>query len=518
MVRGLHFAALFAFAVPTVAHAAHSTGLSIHFEDGESETVSIIGNDRRFVDELDILALEATATDQGIDPIIEQGDLSTLDWSGVERAEEEWRPDGQGTFTRQRFYRGAAWMENPSTFIVVQVDENGEVLPILPFVVWTGSDDFWSLLDGGFIRRFNARQITTGCAAVGDCSTATGYQAQGLVQLRQAQLPDLNARRFHARTASLQVWWSADPFRFREVPIERVHPDAVDLGYGFAADFEIATPPGNGEYYMPGEAITFRLRFTDGDGNPLDENGALPTYADFLDGGTESGLRYFDTFLNPTLYYALKHRESNLLLQMGGPTDGFAVTDNTVPLADFFLPQIQSAFADEQGFSAVVTGVPPLSVILGGLLIDPAIWDTPVSNEATLTVPDDALPGTYTVTLKARRHFAGEAVNAASVQRIQVGTNDVTTWEPTTGGCNNCHFGPTALENILHGLGDRETCLSGCHVAIENEPDNTLDYRIHFVHTRSDRYPADPDDCMVCHVEEPEGEPRGYPGFVFPFD
>jgi hypothetical protein len=504
--------------LPSVATATDRVGLSLRLENGSSSEVEIVGNAKRFVDELDIVAVATTNTDEGIDPIIESGDLSGLDWSGVELSDEEWRPDGSGTFTRQRFYRGAAWMEAPSLVFVFQLDDDGHYLPELPLIVFAGSDDFWSLLDGGFIRRFSARQVTTGCAAVGDCSTATTFVAQGLAQLRHAQFPAIGAHKINKKTESLQVLWTADPLNLREVPIDFVKQQDADFAYGFDVDFDVATPPANGQYYVPGESITFHLSFTDGAGNDLAEAGMLPTYADFVDGGTDGGLRYFDVFLNPTLYYALKHREANLLLAMGGPTDALQVTDNTVPLADFFLPQTQSAFADEQGFTGVVTSVPSFAVIFGGLLIDPNIWNAPVADEVVLTVPSDAMPGTYVVTLKARRDWAGEARNTGAVHRIQVGTTTETEWEPTTQGCQSCHSGEAALSKVLHGIGDRESCLSGCHVSLENEPDNALDYRVHFVHTRSDRYPADPDDCTVCHVDEPEGIPRGYPGFVFPFD
>jgi len=495
---------------------ASPVGLSIRIQDGTSGTVELIGNDWRFVEELDITAGSATATDQGIGPVITAGDLAELDWTGVQLVDQEWRPDGTGTFTRQRFYRGAAWMEQPSFFLVFQIDENGRYLPEVPFVFYAGSDDRWSGLDGGFIRRFAARQITTGCVAVDDCSTATGYMAQGLVQVREPQHAILGARRISQRTAKLRILWTADPTHVRDVPIDHVDEDEAMFGYGFEANIETATAPQNGMYYTPGEAITFELSFTDGDGNPLDDDGVFPTYADFMNGGTESGLRYLDIMLNPTLYYALKHREGNMLLAMGGPTDALRAIDYTVPLTDFFLPQIQTAFSTEHGFSAVATGIPPFGIIFGGLS-DANLWNVPISNEVTLTVPNDALPGTYVVALKARREYAGEAINSGDVTRIQVGTTERTQWEPTTDGCQTCHAGPAAVGNILHGIGDRESCLAGCHVSLEIEPDTALDYRAHFVHTRSSRYPGDPDDCSTCHIEQPDGIPRGYPGFVYPF-
>lgn len=503
---------------PAVAAAGSPVGLSLRIEEGVSEQVEIIGSSPRYIDELDIVATAVTADDQGIDPVIDGGDLSNLNWSGVTYDDEEWRPagDGSGTFTRQRFYRDAAWMEEPSVMFIFQRNEYGQYLHKPPIVVYAGQDDLWSGFDGGFIRRFSARQVTTGCTAIGDCSAATEHTAQALVQLRQSQFTALAARHISPQTASLEILWTQDLLHLRSIPIERTATADADYDYGFSTGIEVLTPPANGDYYMPGDAITFKMHFLDGEGYPL-HDGALPTYSDFLTASTGSGLRYFDLFLNPTLYYALKHREGNLLMSMGGPAQALQVTDNTVPLTDFFLPQTQSAFSAEQGFSAVVTSIPPFAVIFGGLA-DASLWDLPVSDEVTLTVPTDALPGTYVVTLKARRDYAGEATNTGSVIRIQVGTQEETAWTPTTTGCQSCHSGAAALGNILHGIGDRESCLSGCHVALGNEPDNALDYRVHFVHSRSDRYPADPDDCTTCHVEEPEGDPRGYPGFVYPYE
>lgn len=502
---------------PLSAHAG-SRGLSLRIDDGVGTPLVSVGSGKRYIDELDIVASVATADDEGITPVTNGGDLAHLDWTHVALVDEEWRPDGAGTFTRQRFYRNARWMENPGLFVVYPIDVHGHPLPALPFVVLSGTDDLWSAFDSTFVRRFVARQTTTGCPAVDDCTGATGHVAQALVQLRQAQYPGVGDRSIPSGTKALRVFWTADPFHVRDIPVSSISASDADFGYGFGVELEAATPPGNGQYYVPGEAITFALGFTDGAGVPLDEDGALPTYADFLDHGTDSGLRYFDIGLGPTLYYALKHREGNLLLAMGGPSDAIGVTDYTVPLADFFLPEVPVAFAAEHGFSAVVAGIPPLSVILGGLF-DPTVWNTPVSNEVVLHVPDDALPGTYVVAVKARRDFGGEAINTGDVLRIQVGTAEHTAWEPTTGGCNACHTGATALGNILHGIGDRESCLAACHsAALGNEPDGALDYRIHFVHSRSDRYPADPADCLVCHTEAPDGDPRGYPGFVYPFD
>ncbi|MGH9767358.1 MAG: hypothetical protein ACREAB_07985 [Blastocatellia bacterium] len=75
--------------------------------------------------EIDIVASETTQIDQGIEPLIRDSEFSSLDWRGVKMVEEDWRPGLDGTFTRQRFYRGARWMERPSIFLAIPTDDRG---------------------------------------------------------------------------------------------------------------------------------------------------------------------------------------------------------------------------------------------------------------------------------------------------------------------------------------------------------------------------------------------------------
>jgi hypothetical protein len=481
-------------------------GLSLLFRDGAIAPLALVGPAPRYLQELDIVATVTTPSDQGIAPLHHTGDLATLDWTGVAFVEEDWRPAADGTFTRQRFYRGARWMNDRSHFILFARNAAGWPLGA-PIVAHAGADDLQGPRGDFFVRRLVARQTTTGCVAVGDCSAATSFTAQGLVQLREALDAGQQARRIPAGATHLELFWSADPLRLRSVPLGAPTPDAP--APGFQVSVAPVSGPANGQFYQPGEAVTFRVTFRDGQGRSLYPGHDLPTYADFLAGNTGPGLRYADLAINPTLYYAFKKREGNLLVSLSGPTDRLKVPSRTVPPEDFFAPQATIATTALDGFTAVVAGVPPLPVTFGGFA-NPAIWQTPVNDLVTLTIPGDALPGTYVVAAKARRDSGGEALNRTETISIQVGTTQPTTFAPTTGPCNSCHQGPSALGSILHGLGDRRACYS-CHTPIFFEPDNALDIRVHFVHSRSRRFPGDVRDCSLCHTSPPSGPPRGFP-------
>lgn len=506
--------------VPSVAGASHSVpetvGVSMFFQDGAAPVMDIIGDDLRYIDEIDIVATVNTGDDQGMDPVINNSDMSGLDWSGLQMVEEDWRPDGMGTFTRQRFYRGAKWMEKRSWFVVYQANGNG-LVPAIPFIIGVGSDNFWSFFDGGFVRRFGARQITRGCAAIGDCSWSVSYTAEGLAQFRHTLRPLLNSRDIHPDTTKFVVQWTADPGNLREVQIAQVDEATAPFSQGFNPEVvELSTPP-NGQFYSPGDDVTFGIRFIDDDGNVIAGDGDMPTYSEFLFGIDNSGLRYFDINLQTTLFYALKHRESNMILAMSGPAQNLDVPKGVVNSFLFFGPtQVQTTSVVEDGWTGLAYLIPNFGVIFGGFA-DPTIWDTPVPDQYTFTIPQDADPGTYVVSLKARRDYGGEALNRGDVVRVQVGTTQVTQWKPTTGPCNTCHRGESAIGEILHGIEDRESCF-GCHASLDIEPDARLDYRIHFIHSRSERYPGDVNDCSTCHFEQPEGDPIGFPGFVYPFE
>lgn len=484
-------------------------GLSLFFRDGTVRPINLVGDAPRFLQEIDITASVTSTTDEGIDSLIHASELSNLDWRGIHFVEEDWRSPGDGTYTRQRFYRGAKWMERTSAFVAIPKDARGRLAGD-PLLFFAGSDDDTTPLDDAFVRRFDVRQITLGCRAIGDCTGASSFIEQGLVQARQALHPSERAAKISHKATQLQLLWSEDVQAQRVVSLTHSSPSSFSFGYGFEPSVQVLTPPANGHYYLPGDAVSFRLVFKDGAGRRLTPEGQLPTYAEFMAGTAPSGLHFLDLTLNPTLYYAMKHREGNMLFALSGPTNKFKNPFDTIDISEFFQPQVTVATVAGEGWSGVAEVIPPLPEIIGGFQ-DPALWEAPNSDIRTLTIPADAQPGTYIAAIKARREWGGEALNRGATVSIQVGSATPTSFVPKTGHCNDCHTERSSLAVINHGLGDRRSCF-GCHASLSFEPDNALDFRVHFVHSRSDRFPGNVNDCSTCHLTPPNGPPRGFPG------
>ena len=509
-MRRIFACALVLLALPFVLSAsatrASLVGLSLRFENGTGPDIARIGNPRRYLQEIDVISTIETATDRGIAPVIEGGDLSALDWRGVTMVEEDWRAPGDGTWTRMRFYRGARWMQASGAFVALGTDARG--YPVgTPLVMLSGSDGEWRRqgigADDGFIRRFNARQIATGCRAKYDCSNGTRFVAQALVQLRGALHPDQDAARLDPRARHVALWWSAQPLRLRKQAL--IAPTAAQLayGYGLQPNLELVTSPANGSYYAPGETLRARITLRDGQGARLHAPGSLPTYGQFLRGEIPSGLRYFDGFrLEMTTYYALKHREGNSFVTLSGPIDKVRVPRATTGVEQFFMPQAVSASTVPDGFTGLASLVP--NTVFPGAFGQPQLWELPVSDEVAFTLPLDAQPGTYVMAVKFRREFAGESLNRGSTINLQVGTAAPTAFDPGTGPCSTCHSGESTLANVLHGIGDRSACYA-CHSPLTFEPDGALDIRVHMVHSRSNRFPGDINDCGLCHTRTPAG-------------
>ncbi|MEO6103353.1 MAG: hypothetical protein ABIP44_06910 [Pseudoxanthomonas sp.] len=481
-------------------------GLSVRFENGVGPDLARIGDPLRFLQEIDVISTRETSTDRGIAPVIESGDLAALDWRGIQLVEEDWRAPGDGTWTRMRFYLGARWMQSNGAFVALGTDARG--FPVgKPLVMLTGTDGQWRRqglnADDAFVRRFNARQVTTGCRAKHDCSNATRFKSQALVQLRVALHPEQDAARIDRRAHNLTLWWSEQPLRLRKQALVSPTPAQAAYGYGFQPSLQLVTPPANGSYYQPGESLRARITLRDGQGVRLHPAGSLPTYGQFLRGEIPSGLRYFDGFtLEPTTYYAFKHREGNSFVTLSGPTDKLRTPRATTGIEQFFMPQAVSASTVPDGFTGLASLIP--GTVFPGAFGQPELWETPVSDEVVFTLPLDAQAGTYVMAVKFRREFAGESLNRGSTLNLQVGNATPTAFNPGTGQCATCHAGPSTLANVLHGIGDRSACYA-CHSPLTFEPDGALDIRVHMVHSRSKRFPGNINDCGLCHTRTPTG-------------
>src|SRR5262245_56246140 len=159
----------------TAASPSDPVGLSLFFRNGQMAPLTLVGNPPRYLQEVDIVVTTSTTTtDQGLAPLVQSSELAGLNWSGVEPVEDDWRQDVDTTWTLQRFYRGAHWMEQPSHFAVTPIDAQGQPVGP-PLLAMAGTDDQWQPGNDGFVRRFVVRQIVRGCPALHHCTGATSF-------------------------------------------------------------------------------------------------------------------------------------------------------------------------------------------------------------------------------------------------------------------------------------------------------------------------------------------------------
>jgi hypothetical protein len=481
-------------------------GLSLRFVNGQAAPLTLLGSPSRYLQEIDLSETVSSATDDGITPLIEDSAFAELDWSGVAQVEELWIPSLDGTLTRERYFRGARWMNEPSQLKLVALDASGTEVG-RPWLAHAGRDDKFRPGDDDFVRRFVARQSAFGCTSVGNCSGAA-FVSEALVQLRDALNPLDGAHRVHSSAAALRLTWNLLPSASYEVTVTQQSPSCDTPAYGFAVGLEPVGSPANHHYYVAGEQVSIRVTFRDGKGRRLHPEGQLPSYGDFVAGQVQSGLRYLDLSVQTRLYYALKHRESNLLAVLSGPTNKLKTPTTVVDPNAFFGPQVPFATTAVDGFTAVGQTVPPAGIIFGGFA-DPSLWSLPVSDVLTFTIPADAEPGTYLAAIKARRDYAGEALNRGATLDIQVGQAEASSFTAKT-ICTNCHSPQrgSGFDRILHGLADRRACF-GCHASLGIELDNALDIRVHTIHDRSRRFAGDVEQCSTCHLTAPNGPARG---------
>lgn len=487
------------FPPPGPTTADTPIGIALDVEDGVAIPLQIRSRQRFYIQQIDLRAHVDRSVEEGVAGLAETGDFAALDWHDTRLVDESFvsLPNADGTFTRRRLFRQAHWMNEHSEFLIEQLDGDGHRVGE-PLVVDTGQEFTRRDSDSFFVRRLRAIQWTDDCASRSDCSQATSFMEEALVELRYANGPEPNVV-LDASTTQLRVTWSANGDHPYTIPVEQIANPTWD--YGFAIDLAVTTPPGPGGAYAPGQVLDVAFTLRDGAGKPLHPPGALPTFLDYLTGNDPPGIDYWNVNEKVMTYYRRKHKEKQMVIAIDGPLQDSRPIRDTLDFIGEILASsdgaVITARPERNGFFGEAAAVPGWRTLIG---LEPI--DSPVSDTAQLTLPADAASGTYKITMKARRSYLGQELAVSRVIEIQVGTAQHTTSHLDTGSCRTCHTGGSDLTRVGHGLsgGDRDTCTT-CHVPLPFEPEGPLYVRTHFVHSRTDRLDAPLVRCRNCHLD-----------------
>lgn len=476
-------------------------GIALDVEDGVAIPLQVRAHQRVYIQQIDLRAHVDRTLDEGIGGLAKLGDFAALDWRDTKFVDESFvsTPNADGTFTRRRMFRQARWMNQVTRFDIEQLDARGRHTG-LPIAVSSGDEFVRTEHDNFFVRRMRAIQWTNDCASRTDCASATSFMEEALVELRYASDASANASvAIDPSTTQLRVTWSANPHHPYTIPVTQITHPTWD--YGFAIDLSVLTPPGRGGVYAPGQALDVQFTLRDGAGKRLHPPGILPTFADYLAGKDPPGIDYWNINEKVMTYYRRKHKEKQMLVAIDGPLEATAPVRDTLDFIGAIIASkdgaVVTATPDREGFFGEAAAVPTWSTLIG---VTPA--DSPVGDTVHLTLPNNAAPGTYKITMKARRSYLGQELAIAKVIEIQVGTARRTAAVLDTGPCRGCHSGSADLTRIGHGLpaDQRDTCTT-CHTPLPFEPEGPVYVRTHFIHSRTDRLNAPLFRCANCHVD-----------------
>ncbi len=473
-------------------------GLALDIEDGVAVPFKVRKNQRFYLNQIDFRAHIDRTVDEGVAGLDRLGDFADVDWRGTTFVDESFinTPNPDGTFTRRRMFRQSRWMDDPSTFVIEQLDAHGQRSGA-PLVVDSGLEHVRTDADSFFVRRMRAIQWTNDCASKTDCRKAKSFMEEALVELRYANGPNPNLK-LDSATTQFRVTWSANSKHPYTVPVQQIENPEWD--YGFGIDLAVITPPAANGVYAPGQELTVKFTLRDGSGKALHAPGVLPTLQDYLADNIPSGIDYWDMNEKVMTYYRRKHKEKQMVIAINGPMQNTGPIRDTLDFVGEILSSLDGSVVvakpEAQGFFGEVAEVPALSTLIG---LNPP--DSPVGDTVKFTLPGNAAPGTYKVVMKARRSFLGQEIPMAQVIDIQVGTAQHTAKTLDTGGCPSCHKNGSDFTRLNHAVpvDQRDVCTT-CHVPLPFEPEGTVYIRTHFIHSRTDRLDAPLIRCSNCHV------------------
>jgi hypothetical protein len=428
-------------------------------------------------------------------------DFKDLDWSGLTVAQDDWQQVNPTTFRRETFYENAAWMlsnDDTLTLEVFDADGNSRAKQVYQ------RTDFLSESSTSGRTRVSFTVYGIGRPAFPDdpnppvSPDVFGLEYTSAVKVSFANstnpfksfaMPQLSGEGF------IRVTWSLlpnKPFLFpvtfvpkSELPptCYQVGPDGlatdvpVPCGFGLTQKLQVARPQ-NGRYFEGGEAVDFVVSLQDGDGHALHPRDSMPSFLDYLVGGS-NGLAYFNSFM---LLNWFDGSASESGYKVVGPLQDLKVVNGSYTPPYFAYPPTSEP---EYYVSPSVYGMP------GGFQHRPA-------TRYSVKLPEDARPGTYAILLKGHREFMGERLSRLDPFFFQVGQSEPTTYPGRIGNCQVCHNGVNSLSNVHHGVSvdHVETC-KVCH---HDENVGHVSDFMHRIHMSSRKYAQNKGDCTLCHL------------------
>ncbi len=274
--------------------------------------------------------------------------------------------------------------------------------------------------------------------------------------LSTAPQKTLRISRALAGDAVIRVTWSAmkdKPFHF---PVRFVNQDTlpktclidgdpnklVACAFGLEPVATVSTPA-NGEFFVPGEKVSFTLGIKDGAGSYIHPKDSFPSFNDVL-ADKANGLNYF----NALQAGVFMEKDNMTSAKVAGPLQDLNLYYEEGK-APFFQNSIEPMFMTHPAVAA--------DALLGGRDVrPPTTW--------SFTLPKDAKPGTYGLYWKVVRNFHGERFSRGEAFYFPVGQPEPTSYPGEIGNCQICHRGQLSMENIRHGFGvdHVEGCVA-CH-------------------------------------------------------
>ncbi|KFE64047.1 hypothetical protein [Hyalangium minutum] len=289
---------------------------------------------------------------------------------------------------------------------------------------------------------------------------------------------------------AIRVTWSQlpeDPFYFPVSFVQQTDVQATctddqgtpkQCGFGLAPGLSMVAPP-NGTFYKPGETVNMFVEYRDEEGNRLHGPDLLPSSEETFTGKANGLLS-----VNPGLVQATREADAGPVVLVAGPLQDMRVHSDVIGERPFFPQESPKALISE----------------LASFHLYPTLYQSHTPTRVSVKLPVDAKPGTYVAYVKGSRYFLGERVSRLKAFFFQVGQDQLTSYPGRVGNCQICHRGVLSLDNLRHGLSvDHIEGCKACHGFA-----NDIIYRpqetIHKIHMRSKKYPANKNECNICHL------------------